>query len=119
MCPVTFTYRSPTQDLKQFHTHDDTVKWDVLEQEMSNCRELLELEPDSKRTLLTLVLIAKSMDPIQHHNKILKLLNRLQEVDPKRRNYYADLRPKFIIEAALVVAFARPEKLTLSLKSLN
>ena len=78
----------------------------LLQEEMENCRQLLDLEPDSKWTLLTLALIAQSVDPMKHRDEILSLYDKLETVDPKRRRYYADQRSKFVIRQQLARFFA-------------
>ena len=77
-------------------SNNDRGTEELLVEEMDNCRQLLELEPDSKWTLLTLALIAQSVDPVKHYQEIVTIYDRLTKVDPKRRNYYLDQRSKFV-----------------------
>jgi len=85
---------------------EDTTTRELLVEEMDNCRQLLELEPDSKWTLLTLALIAQSVDPVEHHYEILSLFDKLETVDSKRKCYYADQRSKFVIRQELAKCFS-------------
>ena len=51
----------------------DTIDQDtygVLEQELENCHELIDIEPDSKWPLYTKVLIMKTMDARKFHAEI-------------------------------------------------
>ena len=51
----------------------DTIDQDtygVLEQELDNCHELIDIEPDSKWPLYTKVLIMKTMDARKFHAEI-------------------------------------------------
>merc|ERR1711874_662791 len=70
----------------------------VLEQELENCHQLLELEPDSKWTLYTAASLMAAIDSHKHHKQILDILDKLVEVDVTRKGYYEDVRSKFIIE---------------------
>ena len=62
----------------------------VLEEELGNCEQLLELEPESKWPHYTRALIMLALDSRHHHQEIVSCLERLQEVDPLRRRYYQD-----------------------------
>ena len=73
----------------------------VLEEELGNCEQLLELEPESKWPHYTRALIMLALDSRHHHQEIVSCLERLQEVDPLRRRYYQDQRSKLIIEYLL------------------
>jgi len=73
----------------------------VLLEELDNCQQLLELEPDSKWPTFTLVMIMKTLDSQKYFNEILELFEKLAEIDFMRRNYYQDMKSKFIIENAL------------------
>ena len=72
----------------------DKATFQVLDQELSNCNELLDLEPDSKWTLYTKVLIMKTMNADKFHDEILETLDTLCQIDAKRRGYYQDLKSK-------------------------
>ena len=105
---VTLTSKQPyiSTDLLSFttSTNDEVTRQD-LETEMSNCRQLLELEPESKWTLLTLGLIAQAVDSQSHYEEILTIYDRLINVDAKRKHYYLDQRSKFVIRQELVKFF--------------
>ena len=79
----------------------DTETYGVLEQELQNCNELLELEPDSKWTLYTKVLIMKTMDPLAFHSEIVAGFETLCHIDSQRQGYYRDQRSKCIIDKAM------------------
>jgi geranylgeranyl transferase type-2 subunit alpha len=79
----------------------DAETFQVLEQELQNCNELLELEPDSKWTLYTKVLIMKTMDGDKYHGDIVSGFELLCQIDSKRRGYYQDQRSKAIVEQTL------------------
>lgn len=99
---------------------NDPTTEQLLKEEMENCRQLLDLEPDSKWTMLTLALIAQSVDPEEHREEILSLYDKLQTVDAKRRRYYADQRSKFVIRQQVAKFFSdRLEKLDLSRQRLT
>ena len=68
----------------------DETTFQVLEEELKNCQELLELEPDSKWALYTKVLIMKTMDPEKYHEEIVKGFDSLCQIDPTRQGYYRD-----------------------------
>ena len=46
----------------------------VLMEDLSNCQELIELEPDSKWTKLSIILIMKSLDEYGFHEEIIQNL---------------------------------------------
>ncbi len=50
----------------------------VLEQDLQNCRELIELEPDSKWTRLSMVLVMLAIDKAKHHEEILASIHKLK-----------------------------------------
>jgi len=61
----------------------------VLEQELSTCNELLEIEPESKWALLTKVFILRELKNEQ--DQIDAILQQLQQLDPNRKAFYQDL----------------------------
>ncbi|XP_026468734.1 geranylgeranyl transferase type-2 subunit alpha-like isoform X2 [Ctenocephalides felis] len=69
--------------------------------QMEACKSLLEMEPDSKWTLLTLALIMRALDCKKHHEESLQLLEKLQTVDQMRKGYYKDLRNRWVIEHSI------------------
>ena len=44
------------------------------------CRELLDLEPDSKWTRLSMVLVMEALDEEEHAEEILESLEKLKQV---------------------------------------
>ncbi|KAF6026119.1 hypothetical protein EB796_015567 [Bugula neritina] len=70
-------------------------------QELDSCQQLFLLEPDNKWVLLTIIWLMKSIDPIKFKNEIMSNLKQLEDVDSLRRNYYSDLRSKFIWEEVI------------------
>lgn len=73
----------------------------VLEQELDNCNQLLDLEPESKWTLYTKAALMSALDSQKHHEEILQILDQLMEIDYLRKGYYQDWRSKFVIEHAI------------------
>lgn len=78
---------------------EETTK--VLREELDNCEQLLELEPDSKWTNYTKAMLMKALNSRKYFNEILVIYEKLKIIDPMRRNYYDDQRAKLIIENAL------------------
>lgn len=76
---------------------------DVLKSQLSDCNELLELEPDSKWTLLTSALLMRAINRTdkEYHQKSLEILQKLQTIDQLRVGYYKDLASKWNIEMQL------------------
>ncbi|XP_023322947.1 geranylgeranyl transferase type-2 subunit alpha [Eurytemora carolleeae] len=70
----------------------------ILKQALGNCEDLLELEPDSKWTLYTKVLILLNLDSRETHEEIISCLKSLREIDFMRRNFYADLELRLTME---------------------
>ncbi len=62
----------------------------VLEKDLQNCRDLLELEPDSKWTRLSMTLILKALDQKANTKEIEENIRKLREGDPIRKNFYDD-----------------------------
>ena len=75
-------------------------KTQLLEQ-LSNYKQLAEMEPDNKWALLTPVHLMRKIDFMTFKDDILASLNILLNTDPLRSNYYKDLRSKYIIEYKL------------------
>ncbi|KAM6228614.1 geranylgeranyl transferase type-2 subunit alpha isoform 2-T2 [Spheniscus humboldti] len=73
----------------------------VLEAQAETCRQLLELEPRSRGCLLTLVLLLSALDPLAHEEETRRCLRELQEADPLRRGFVADVASR--AEAAVGV----------------
>jgi len=73
----------------------------VLQQELENCNQLLDLEPESKWTLYTKASLMSALDSQKHHKEILEILDQLVEIDYLRKGFYKDLRSKIVIEHAI------------------
>uniref|UniRef100_A0A336M0Z2 Geranylgeranyl transferase type-2 subunit alpha n=1 Tax=Culicoides sonorensis TaxID=179676 RepID=A0A336M0Z2_CULSO len=76
---------------------------DILKSQLHDCNELLELEPDSKWTLLTSALLMRAINRTdkEYHQKSLENLHKLQKIDSLRAGYYKDLATKWNIEMQL------------------
>lgn len=76
---------------------------DILRTQLHQCEELLELEPDSKWTLLTAALLMRAIDRDNENNHIrsLEIMEELQIIDKLRQGYYQDLASKWSIEREL------------------
>lgn len=75
--------------------HTDTHRTQLIEQ-LNNIEKLLEMEPNNKWALLTVILLMKNLDPIKYYNEILKNLCTLMKIDNLHTEYYTDVR-KLII----------------------
>ena len=73
----------------------------VLLEELENCNQLIELEPDSKWPNYTKVMIMKTLDCKKYFNQILDTLTNLESIDSLRKNYYQDQKSKLTIETLL------------------
>ncbi|XP_077285094.1 rab geranylgeranyltransferase subunit alpha [Arctopsyche grandis] len=76
-----------------------------LKDQQQSCEQLLELEPDSKWTLLTFAVILNSIDHISNYQKCHELLSELMSLDPMRKNYYKDLLSRWHIQYCLETNF--------------
>ncbi|XP_076381613.1 rab geranylgeranyltransferase subunit alpha isoform X1 [Megalopta genalis] len=96
---------------------------DQLLDQLSNYKQLIEMEPDNKWAILTAVHLMRKIDFVKFNDDILTNLNTLLEVDPLRFNYYKDLRSKYIIEYKLHELWSTEEdneiKLKIDLSGLN
>jgi len=78
---------------------EETVK--VLKEELDNCEQLLEMEPDSKWTNYTKAMLMKALDSNKYFDAILEIYENLKVIDSMRKKYYEDQKSKLIIEKAL------------------
>jgi len=60
---------------------------EALKEDLSNCEQLLELEPDSKWALLAKVMLLEALD--QREDEVEPTLDRLMHVDKMRKNYFS------------------------------
>ncbi|EZA50218.1 geranylgeranyl transferase type-2 subunit alpha isoform X2 [Ooceraea biroi] len=72
-----------------------------LSEQLRSYNQLSEMEPNNKWALLTGVLLMKKIDFHKFYTDILNNLAALSKVDSFRKNYYADLRSKLVIEYKL------------------
>ncbi|XP_076281914.1 rab geranylgeranyltransferase subunit alpha isoform X1 [Lasioglossum baleicum] len=89
---------------------------DQLLDQLSNYKQLIELEPDNKWAILTAVHLMKKIDFVKFNDDILTNLNILLEVDPLRFSYYKDLRSKYVIEYKLHELWSTEEDEDINLK---
>ncbi|XP_014270828.1 geranylgeranyl transferase type-2 subunit alpha isoform X2 [Halyomorpha halys] len=73
----------------------------VLCSTLDSSNQLLDLEPESKWTLLTSIVLMQAIDKKMYKSKIIERLDLLIKYDYCRKNYYDDIRSKFIMEEAL------------------
>ncbi|KAG8237542.1 hypothetical protein J437_LFUL017209 [Ladona fulva] len=93
----------------------------VLEEQLSLCTQLLDLEPDSRWALLTAVQLLRTLKMRQPKSKlkeydemVMEYLDKLIAIDPLRCGYYTDLRSDCCLESAL-----HPGNLTSSIIDLS
>ncbi|XP_013188883.2 geranylgeranyl transferase type-2 subunit alpha [Amyelois transitella] len=72
-----------------------------LQKQLDSCRQLLELEPDSKWTMLTTTFLLHCLDAKRHHKEVIEKLQALKTIDSMRAGYYSDLITKWSIEEQL------------------
>uniref|UniRef100_A0A8C2D9F1 Geranylgeranyl transferase type-2 subunit alpha n=1 Tax=Cyprinus carpio TaxID=7962 RepID=A0A8C2D9F1_CYPCA len=95
-------------------------KSSVLQAELQSCNQLLELEPQNKWCLLTIILLMRALDPLGHEKETLAHFQTLKEVDPMRSSYYSDLCSKFLIENTILkMEYAEVRVFSLSNKNLT
>uniref|UniRef100_A0A4W5NJA3 Geranylgeranyl transferase type-2 subunit alpha n=1 Tax=Hucho hucho TaxID=62062 RepID=A0A4W5NJA3_9TELE len=95
-------------------------KTSVLQSELQSCNQLLELEPQNKWCLLTIVLLMRALDPLGYERETLSHFQTLKEVDSMRSAYYGDLCSKFMIENTILkMEYAEVRVFSLSDKNLT
>lgn len=82
----------------EFRQELSSAKLELLESELDSCSQLNDLEPGNKWAVLTLVLLMRAINPEKYRDETNNYLNDLQTIDDKRKEYYADLRSKYIME---------------------
>jgi len=85
----------------QFYPPVSEATLAVLEEELSNCNQLLELEPQSKWTNFTKAMLLKTINFAENFHQILETLEALKSIDHLRVRYYEDMISKLSIERAL------------------
>lgn len=92
----------------------------VLEAELASCKQLLELEPDNKWCLLTVLLLLWALGPLEGETECLGALGRLSGCDPLRAAHVADLRSRLLLQnAVLRMEYAQARVVTLAHKGLT
>ncbi|KAM4754427.1 geranylgeranyl transferase type-2 subunit alpha, partial [Cyanocitta cristata] len=109
-------WQEPIVERELFWPELGVAEAPVLREQARMCRELLELEPQSRGCLLTLALLLAALEPRGHAQEIRQHLRSLQDADPLRSGFVADVRSRF--EAALAVLGAG-EELSLPRKELS
>ncbi|MCI4387777.1 hypothetical protein PGIGA_G00078090 [Pangasianodon gigas] len=112
--------RESATDQELFRSELSVEKTSVLQSELQSCTQLLELEPQNKWCLLTIILLMRALDPLGHEKETLTHFQMLKEVDPMRSSYYSDLCSKFMIENTILkMEYAEVRVFSLSDKNLS
>ncbi|MCJ8742009.1 hypothetical protein PDJAM_G00077340 [Pangasius djambal] len=112
--------RESATDQELFRSELSVEKTSVLQSELQSCTQLLELEPQNKWCLLTIILLMRALDPLGHEKETLAHFQMLKEVDPMRSSYYSDLCSKFMIENTILkMEYAEVRVFSLSDKNLS
>ncbi|XP_026097300.1 geranylgeranyl transferase type-2 subunit alpha [Carassius auratus] len=112
--------RDSATDQELFRSELSVEKSSVLQAELQSCNQLLELEPQNKWCLLTIILLMRALDPLGHEKETLTHFQALKEVDPMRSSYYSDLCSKFLIENTILkMEYAEVRVFSLSNKNLT
>lgn len=90
---MTFISRQP-----DFSPHYSESLKAVVQEQLNSCKELLQLEPDSKWTLITSVFLMRYLNLSEHFQNITDSISHLKSVDPYRNGYYSDLSSQIRIE---------------------
>nr|XP_041568842.1 geranylgeranyl transferase type-2 subunit alpha isoform X1 [Taeniopygia guttata] len=109
-------WQEPIVERELFWPELGVAEAQVLQEQVQVCRELLELEPQSRGCLLTLALLLAALDPRGGAREIRDHLESLRAADPLRSGFVADVQSRF--EAALAVLGAG-EGLSLANKGLR
>ncbi|XP_063057075.1 geranylgeranyl transferase type-2 subunit alpha [Engraulis encrasicolus] len=112
--------RDSATDQELFRSELSVEKTSVLQSELQSCNQLLELEPENKWCLLTIVLLMRALDPLGYEKETLNHFQKLKEVDSMRTNYYSDLCSKFMIENTILkMEYAEVRVFSISDKNLT
>lgn len=94
-------YTSNFKAGKLFRSELSSCASSTLQEQLDQCQQLHELEPDNKWVMLTIIALTRALDPIKHADDTFNFLDKLKEVDAMRSNYYNDLKSKYVIENTL------------------
>lgn len=72
-----------------------------LNEQLKEYNQLSKMEPNNKWALLTGILLMNKIDFEKFYTKILNDFTTLSKIDCLRKNYYKDLRSKFLVEYKL------------------
>ncbi|MBN3304438.1 PGTA transferase, partial [Amia calva] len=112
--------RDTATDQELFRSDLSVEKTSVLQSELQSCTQLLELEPDNKWCVLTIILLMRALDPLGYERETLEHFNTLKSVDSMRVAYYSDLCSKFLIENTILkMEYAEARVFILSGKNLT
>ncbi|KAL1022543.1 hypothetical protein UPYG_G00029090 [Umbra pygmaea] len=112
--------RDSATDQELFRSELSVEKTSVLQSELQSCNQLLDLEPQNKWCLLTIILLMRALDPLGYETETLSHFQTLKEVDPMRSAYYSDLCSKFMIENTILkMEYAEVRVFSLSDKNLT
>ncbi|XP_068280978.1 geranylgeranyl transferase type-2 subunit alpha [Nyctibius grandis] len=101
-------WQEPIRARELFWPEVGVAEAGVLQAQAETCRELLELEPRSRGCLLTLVLLLSALDPLAHEDETRRCLRDLQEADPLRRGFVADVASRAAAAVGVLRAEAGP-----------
>uniref|UniRef100_A0A8C1K1D2 Geranylgeranyl transferase type-2 subunit alpha n=1 Tax=Cyprinus carpio TaxID=7962 RepID=A0A8C1K1D2_CYPCA len=82
--------RDSATDQELFRSELSVEKSSVLQAELQSCNQLLELEPQNKWCLLTIILLMRALDPLGHEKETLAHFQTL-----KVRKYYHYLNERY------------------------
>ncbi|PRD36713.1 UNVERIFIED_CONTAM: Geranylgeranyl transferase type-2 subunit alpha [Trichonephila clavipes] len=95
-----FTWEKPNRS-DVFQSNYNAATKDILERELESCQQLNEIDPNHKWVLFSCVLLMRALNNAAYQKEIAEFLEKLTEVDESRKNYYRDLRSKYIIEDSI------------------
>ncbi|XP_033928422.1 geranylgeranyl transferase type-2 subunit alpha [Melopsittacus undulatus] len=82
---------------------------ELLQAQAQWCRELRELEPQSRGCLLALALLLWALEPLEHEEETRSCLQELKASDPMRRGFACDAASRLEVAAALLRRGAGPD----------
>ncbi|KAL7304537.1 hypothetical protein TKK_0003323 [Trichogramma kaykai] len=98
---------------KSYSTSDEKTLTDSrdvskLKEQLSNYKELIELEPSNKWAKLTVAQLMLDLDENSNYSSIISILEELIQVDPLRSNYYKDMLSKCKVKHKLNSVISDP-----------